>query len=120
MVDTGIQSERELGISDFLRARARAATDSRIALDVSVGVVAVIVAAALRPELWLLLASAGLCLACFGLWAATVRIGSQPSRSPRLDVPLTVARHLISALGLGAAISTGFFLWAMLMGTWIS
>jgi len=119
MVGTGIKNAVELGIGDFLRDRARGAMDSRLAVDVCVGLAAIVVAASLRPALWLLLASAGLCLASFGAWAAVERICDRPSHSPRFDLPLAVARYLFATMGVGAAISTGFFLWTALMGTWI-
>ena len=120
MIETGIRNGHELGIGEFLRARARGASDSRLAVDVSVGVVAIIVAAAMRPEQWLLLASAGLCLASFGMWAGLQRAASTGSHSPRYDRLIAASRGVFAGLGIAAALATGFFFWTVLMGTWIS
>jgi hypothetical protein len=120
MVETGIRNGHDVGIGEFLRARARRASDSRIAVDISVGAVAMIVAAALRPELWMLLASAGLCLASFGVWAALERASFSGSQAGRYDRPIAAARAVFAWLAIAAALATGFFFWTVLMGTWIS
>jgi hypothetical protein len=120
MVEAGARNGAEIGIGEFLRTRARDVTDSRIALDIAVGAVAVIIAAATRPALWLLLASSGLCLASFGMWAGLERTRFRAVHSRRLEISLSAASGLFAMLGIGAAVATGFFLWAALMGTWIS
>lgn len=119
MVEAGMRDQGEVGFGEFLGARARNATDSRLAVDISVGVVAVIVAAALRPEWWLLLAAAGVCLASFGFWATIDRIGGE-GRSPQLTSALAAARAFFSVSGIIAALATAFLIWTLLMGTWIS
>jgi hypothetical protein len=120
MVEAGVNSGRETGIAEFLRSRARSATDGRLAIDIAVGITAIIVGYALRPGLWLLLGSAGLCLASFGIWAAAVRAGDLSSASDRAGAGISAARGFFATIGIGAAIATGFFFWAFLMGTWIS
>src|SRR2546423_10069551 len=92
MVEAGVRNGRETGIAEFLRSRARSATDGRLAIDVSVGVTAIIVAYALRPERWLLLGSAGLCLASFGIWGAAVRARNLPPRSDRAVARILAVR----------------------------
>ena len=109
----------ESGLSDFLEARARNATDTRIAIDIAVGSVAYIVARALRPDWWRVLASAGIVLFAFGAWAALGRVlkGDHP---PVAQSFLRILRSLLGALGVAAALGTGFQLWTFMMGTWIS
>jgi hypothetical protein len=120
MVEAGAHDGRETGIGEFLRSRARSATDGRLATDVAVGVTAIIVGYALRPERWLLLGSAGLCLASFGIWGVAIRAGNLPSRSAPVAAAISVAGRVFASIGIGAAIATGFFFWTFLMGTWIS
>lgn len=119
MVEAGARNGAD-GIGEFLRARARAASDARIAVDLSVGAIAVIVAAATRPALWLLLASSGLCLASFGAWAALDRMRVVVAQSRLREISLSAVLRLFAVLGVAAAVATGFFLWVALMGTWIS
>ena len=113
-------SARDAGFAGFLRARARGATDSRLALDIGVGSVAMIVASALRPERWALLASAGLVLLSFGLWAVADRLVEDRAHPAAVTIVLRAARALVGAVGVAAAVGTGFILWTMAMGTWIS
>lgn len=110
----------ERGLSDFLDARARNASDARIAIDVAVGSVAVIVAAGLRPEWWPVLAAAGLTLASFGCWAIAGRVLEATAHSPRARLALEISHKLLAVVGIVAAVGTGFLVWTLLMGTWIS
>jgi hypothetical protein len=108
------------GLAGFLDARARNASDGRIAIDIAVGSAAVIVAAGLRPEWWPVLAAAGLTLASFGCWAITGRALEAGSPSKRARLALEFAHKVLAVVGIAAAIGTGFLVWTMLMGTWIS
>lgn len=110
----------ERGLADFLDARARNASPGRIAIDIAVGSAAVIVAAGLRPEWWPVLAAAGVTLASFGCWAIAGRALEGSAHSPRSRLALRISRKLLAVVGVAAAIGTGFFVWTMLMGTWIS
>ena len=107
-------------LAAFLANRARAATDTRIAVDVAVGIVAVIVALAIRPDWWGILAGAGATLAAFGLWAATTRAIEEVALESRARFALGIVRKLFAAAGISAALVTGFLVWTVLMGTWIS
>jgi hypothetical protein len=110
----------ERSLSDFLEARARNASDARIAVDIAVGSVAYIVAQSLRPDWWKLLASAGIALFAFGAWAALGRVVEAGTDSSKVGVVLKVVRSIVGWLGVAAALGTGFLLWTILMGTWIS
>lgn len=110
----------ETGLADFLKARARNASVGRIAIDIAVGTVAVIVAAGLRPAWWPVLAAAGLTLALFGCWAIAGRALEGGAHSPRARLALEILHNFLAVVGVAAAIGTGFLVWTVLMGTWIS
>ncbi len=110
----------ELALFGFLRERARAATETRLALDIAVGSVAYVVARTLHPAWWLLLASAGIALFSFGMWAFVDRVLQQRRTSRGITLTLEAARFILAGLGFLAALGAGFILWTMLMGTWIS
>lgn len=110
----------ENSIADFLDARARNASEARLAIDIAVGSLAVIVAAVLRPQWWPVLAAAGLTLGSFGCWAALGRSLEGGAHSPRRGTALRVGRGIFAVLGVAGAVATGFLIWTTLMGTWIS
>lgn len=110
----------ERGLAEFLDARARNASDARIAIDIAVGSVAVIVATGLRPGWWPVLTAAGLTLASFGCWAIAGRALEGTAHSPRARFALEISRKILAVAGVAAALGTGFLVWTMLMGTWIS
>jgi len=120
MVESASINGHELGMGEFLTSRARTASESRLTLDVTVGLVAVIVAAALKPEWWLPLASAGSSFVAFGIWAILDRIAPSTGSPHRLAVLLKPARILVAVIGIVSAAALLFFLWAMTIGTWIS
>jgi len=120
MVESAPINGNELGLGEFLRRRARTASESRLTLDIAVGLVAVIIAAALKPDWWLPLASAGAAFVAFGAWAILDRI-SIPATSRRgVTAMLQLARILVASIGVASAAALLFFLWATSIGTWIS
>jgi hypothetical protein len=120
MVESASINGHEPGLGEFLARRARTASESRLTLDVAVGLVAVIVAAALKPDWWLPLGSAGSVFVAFGIWAILDRITLSATSQPRVAVMLKPARILVAAIGIISAAALLFFLWAMSIGTWIS
>jgi hypothetical protein len=110
----------ELTFQSLLAARARTASDARLALDTAVGLIAGTVAVALRPPAWAVLASAALCLVAFGLWGIIDRsLREQPAgtRGHRVLSALRAAAAALGALGALALVATGM---ALMLGTWIS
>ncbi|MDQ6718861.1 MAG: hypothetical protein M3Z17_11025 [Gemmatimonadota bacterium] len=120
MVRADTNGAAPVSLQEFLADRARTATDARLAVDVSVGTTAFIVARYLRPEWWLLLASAGLVLFAFGAWAVLTRRIDAATAPPASSAFLKGARALIGWLGVAAAAGTLFSAWTIVMGTWIS
>ena len=63
----------EQGLTEFLSDRAHRASDTRLALDVAIGVVGAVVAIVRRPWAWPVLLGAALCFLAFGAWAIADR-----------------------------------------------
>lgn len=118
MVEANTSIDEDLSLPDFLTRRAAAASKLRLAVDLAVGIAAMVVALWLRPDWWRFLVCAGLCLASFGAWAAIGRVSAKDS-SPRIRAIATV-RALLALAGFGSALAIGFLGWMILMGTWIS
>ena len=110
----------ELTFQSLLAARARTASDGRLALDTAVGLVAGTLAVALRPPAWSVLASAALCLLAFGLWGIidrSVREHDGPARTLRVLRACRAGAAALGVLGALALVATGM---ALMLGTWIS
>jgi hypothetical protein len=110
----------ELTFQSLLAARARTASDARLALDTAVGLIAGTLAVALRPPAWSVLASAALCLVAFGLWGIidrSVREHEAETRALRVLRFLRAAAAALGVLGALALVATGM---ALMLGTWIS
>ena len=63
----------DVSLPELLAARAHHASDTRLALDVALGLFAAAAAGVWRPTGWILLLSAGLCFAAFGAWGIAER-----------------------------------------------
>jgi hypothetical protein len=119
MVEVLPVAEGKTGLLAFLSARARNASNTRILLDICVGVVAVYVALFARPAWENELRSAGWVLFSFGFWALFERM-----KSPSDDAfkrRLRVGGQILLAIsGVVSAAMLIFLLWARSIGTWIS
>jgi hypothetical protein len=106
-------------LPSLLAQRARAASDRRLAIEASAGIVAAAASSILRPPLWFAGMACGVCVACFGLWGildreVRERTGNLPRRS------LLAARLAVAILGAMSALAAGFTLFFGTLGTWIS
>src|SRR5206468_12684784 len=63
----------DASLAEFLAARARAASDGRLVVDVMAGCCAALGVAAWRPVGWLALLGVSTCLAAFGAWGIVDR-----------------------------------------------
>ena len=112
----------ESSLADFLHARALRTPPSRLVIDCTGG--ALIAGAALwaRPAGWAVLASAGGCLAMYGLWAVVERRLQAASQetSALIEFGWIAVRISAAALGLAALFGLLFSLLALALGTWIS
>ena len=113
------QEQAEPSLVEFLTARARRVSDTRLVLDVAVGLVMALLAVIWRPNGWLLLVSAAACLASFGGWAITDR----ELRERPVDVThgiLRMTRVIAACLGALGAGALLIGLLGLALGTWIS
>ena len=87
-------------LPQFLRARARAASDGRLVLDVALGVLAAVAVLVWRPWFWRPLLSAAIILAAFGGWGMVDReLGERVGSMNSGWRFLLGARALLSATG---------------------
>jgi hypothetical protein len=107
-----------------LAARARAASDGRLALDVGGGLVAALVIGIWRPSAWPIGVSAAIGLAAFGAWGIAEREiqerASDVAAGRRLVLALRVLQGISITAGILAAAVAGFALLAFALGTIIS
>ena len=106
---------REQSLPEFLAHRARAASDSRLVADGTLGVAAAALALLFRPKGWLLLLSAGLCFAAYGAWGITDReLHDHPAGW------LRTLRASAVVMGALAALVLVLTILGAALGTWIS
>ena len=112
----------DANLPDALVARARAASDGRLALDAVCGLFVAIAIAAWHPRMWLVPFSAAICFATYGGWGIADR-----ELRERADVAgalvirtLRAARSLCAAAGVIAAATVLFAVLGIVLGTWIS
>ena len=117
-------SQAEVNLLQFLSARARGASDARLALDAAIGLVVAVIVVIWRPPGWYFVASAGLCFAAFGGWGIADRElrehQVQASRSVGALRLLQLARVITATLGAFAAGALLIGLLGVALGTWIS
>lgn len=105
-------------LPDLLVARARQASDRRLAIDAAAGLAGSALLAVLRPPLWLPLTALAFCLGAFGLWGILDREAGDSGNTPR---PIIIwSRSAIAVAGGVAAAVFGFGLFFALLGQWIS
>lgn len=118
MVETQV-NERQLTLPALLAARARAASDGRLAMDVGGGLIAASLALALRPLAWPLVIAAATCFIAYGMWGITDR--ALHERPPgwhgiRLLRTLRAGAATLGALGV---LAMGGMVMGFLLGNWI-
>jgi len=112
----------EASLAEFLHARALSTASGRLGVDLVGGASVAGVAVWARPTGWMVLASAGLCVALYAVWAFAVRHLQAESRDMRMSSEFAWLAARISAAGLGLA-ALMIFLFSVLrlaLGTWIS
>lgn len=111
----------EQGLTEFLSDRAHRASDTRLALDVSLGVVGVAVAIVRRPWGWPVLLGAALCFLAFGGWAIADReLSERPTDHGPLARTLRTVRVIAVALGTLAGAELLLAMLGIALGTIIS
>lgn len=118
MVGT-MQQDNSLG--DALVQYSRRASMRRLTLDVTGGLLTVVLAAAWRPPGWIVLVSAALCFAAFGAWALADRVLDPPGRlsNRAIAASLLILRTVAIAVGMAAYLILVFGSLEIAMGTFI-
>jgi hypothetical protein len=112
---------RGVTLPEFLTARARRASDLRLALDAGGGVLVAALVAITRPPAWRSLLALGACFAAFGLWGILDReLGDPPGASRTRQRWLRGSRALVTVLGVAAAAFFGLSVFFGALGRWIS
>jgi type VI protein secretion system component VasF len=111
----------DASLPEFLAARARAASDGRLVVDVIVGCCAALGVAVWQPLGWLVLLGVSVCLAAFGAWGIVDRELRERENAPDARVVrlLSIVRVAVAALGALAAVTALFSVLGVVLGTWI-
>jgi hypothetical protein len=112
----------DASLTEFLAARARAASDGRLVADVIIGCCAALGVATWRPIGWPALLGVSVCLAAFGAWGIADRELRERAKLPHARVVrvLVIARVAAAGIGALAAATAMFAVLGMMLGTWIS
>ena len=112
----------DASLPEFLAARARAASDGRLVVDVIAGCCGALAAAVWRPAGWITLLGVAVCLAAFGVWGIADRELRERAETSHVYVVrvLSSVRVAAAALGALAAVTAIFATLGIALGTWIS
>lgn len=103
---TESRSDSDVSLPQFLSARARHASDARLALDVACGFVVAIVAVLWRGPAWHIIASAAVCFLAYGAWGITDReMNERSATSADKLAALRVARMVAVTVGCIAGVA---------------
>ncbi len=117
MKDSAVSGRR---LPDLLAARARNASDVRLAVNTAGGLIAGGVLAATRPPLWAALLPAAVCFLAYGTWGITDRVLREGGHAPTAAKALRALRGAAAAIGFGAGIVFLLAVLALALGQWIS
>jgi len=112
----------DASLPELLAARARGASDGSLVLNAACGLLLIGAMALLRPSVWPLVGSIGLCLIAFGFWGITDRELGERANEPRSPVVsvLEIGRTTCVVLGALGALVLVFSTLRFALGTWIS
>jgi len=113
----------DASLFEFLVARARAASDGRLVVDVLVGSGIALASAVWRPIGWSSVGGAAVALAAFGLWGIADREARERATagaSTRVIRTLHGVQVVTALLGFCSAIGAVFSALGLALGTWIS
>lgn len=113
----------DASLSEFLVARARAASDGRLVVDALVGSAVAVACAAWRPIGWLSVGGAALALAAFGLWGIADREAREraaAAASTNVTRTLRAVQVVTALLGFCGVVVAVFSALGLALGTWIS
>lgn len=114
--------ETSLSLPEYLAARARGASDTRLVVDAGGGLLATVGILWLRPWAWIILAAAAACFASYGLWGILDRElrERRAVARPGLVMALRTFRAAAALLGAAAALTLIFGTAGLVLGRIIS
>lgn len=104
-------------LSQVLAARARAASDGRLVLDVCGGLIAMTLAVVLRPPGWAVLVPLAVIIACYGTWGIADRALAD-ARGSAAQL-LRALRRAAAIIGAIAALGVVLVIMGFALGNWI-
>lgn len=109
-------------LPEYLAARARGASDTRLVVDAGGGVLAIVGILWLRPWSWIILTAAAACFASYGLWGILDRElrERRAVARPVLVMALRSLRAAAALFGAAAALTLIFGTAGLVLGTIIS
>src|SRR5262245_47887675 len=112
----------DASLPEILAERARGASDGRLVFNAACGLLLIAAMALLRPSVWPLVGSIGLCLSAFGFWGITDRELRERANEPRsrLVSALEIGRRACVVLGAMGALVLVFSTLRFALGTWLS
>lgn len=112
----------DASLPEILAARARSASDGRLAIDVIGGFVLGSLAAVFRFHGWPVLLCAGICFVAFGAWGIADREVRERAAGPRTRLVVALEYLRVGSVVLGglAALAMIFGVLGLTLGTWIS
>lgn len=119
MIDTAPRPNANL--LEMLVARARHASDGRLATDAAGGLAAAALAAYWSGPAWEFLLSTATCFCCFGVWGIADReLGERPDATTRAAGALRAVRVAAAVVGFCAATYLALATLASALGRMIS
>lgn len=118
-----MDEDTEVGLLEFLAARARRASDARLALNVGGGLLALACVLWRRPTGWLVLAAVATCFATYGGWGMAdreLRERYPASRGEAGARALQALRVVLLVLGSTAVLTAIVGVAGLALGTIIS
>ena len=112
--------DEDAGLAVLLAARARAASDGRLVIDVIAGAAAGALALLWRPAGWVLLLSAGACFLAYGAWGISDRVLLERSAEDRVTTALRAFRAIALIVGTIGALTLMLGVCALALGSWRS
>jgi hypothetical protein len=111
--------QHELTVSALLAARARAASDGRLALDAGGGLIAASLALAIRPPAWPVLMAAATCFLAYGAWGIADRALQERASDAQATRLLRALRAAAAVLGVLGVVGVGGVIMGFVLGNWI-
>ena len=98
-----MDEDTEVGLREFLAARARRASDARLALNAGGGLLGLTCALWLRPAGWLVLAALATCFVAYGAWGMADRELRERYPAPGRQAGARVLQALRAVLAIVGA-----------------